>query len=179
MTAVSEQKPRNDLASGGKPPGNGLAGGTEKPTGGAGGCEDDDGASLSRRKRGGRVRGYLYLKTPKEARALIVRGINGCLVGALDDPHYLREKEKYEAGLKAYDEALAAGRRLELPEKPKPPKLNPAELNALSGAIRTWLECRDSEIDDKLKEIAETNDMLLKLLEQRGFDVKGGGGRPN
>ncbi len=108
-----------------------------------------------------------------------MRGINACLVGALDEPHYLREKEKYEAGLRAYDEALAAGRRLDLPERPIPPKLNAAELNALSGAIRTWLDCKDSELEKQVQEIAQTNEMLLKLLEQRGVDIKGGGGKPH
>jgi hypothetical protein len=70
----------------------------------------------------------------------------------------------------AYDAAVAAGsdlRGLEIPEKPQPPKLSAHELNALSGAVRTWSLCKDSELEALLKEVQETNQKLLDLMDAR------------
>jgi hypothetical protein len=70
----------------------------------------------------------------------------------------------------AYDAAVAAGsdlRGLEIPEKPQPPKLSAHELNALSGAVRTWTQCKDSTLEALLKEVQETNQKLLDLMDAR------------
>jgi hypothetical protein len=70
----------------------------------------------------------------------------------------------------AYDAAVAAGsdlRGLEIPEKPQPPKLSAHELNALSGAVRIWSLCKDSELEALLKEVQETNQKLLDLMDAR------------
>jgi hypothetical protein len=77
----------------------------------------------------------------------------------------------------AYDAAVAAGsdlRGLEIPEKPQPPKLSAHELNALSGAVRTWTQCKDTELEALLKEVNASNQKLLEIIEAR--DCQNGGG---
>jgi hypothetical protein len=101
---------------------------------------------------------------------LIVKSTNRMLVGDLRDQDYLRRLARYERGLRAYDAAVAAGtdpRGLEIPEKPQPPKLSAHELNALSGAVRTWSQCKEIEVEELLKEVNETNQKLLRSSRRR------------
>jgi hypothetical protein len=72
---------------------------------------------------------------------------------------------------------VAAGsdvRGLEIPEKPQPPKLSAHELNALSGAVRTWTLCKDFELEELLKEVQETNNKFLDIVEAREHQNGGG-----
>ena len=55
----------------------------------------------------------------------------------------------------------------DLPERPMPPRLDPARFNAASGAIRTWNELKNSEIEALLKEVNETNQKLLEVIEAK------------
>src|SRR5262245_900994 len=115
--------------------------------------------------------------TTAQARALIVKSTNRMLVGDLRDPDYLRRLARHERGVRAYDAAAAAGsdlRGLEIPEKPQPPKLSAHELNALSGAVRTWSQCKDSEVEALLKEVNDTNQKLLDIIEAKERQIGGG-----
>ena len=104
------------------------------------------------------------------------------LVGDLDDPLYLRQKELYERKLKAYDAVLegakTAGKNYptdnDLPERPMPPRLDPARFNAASGAIRTWNELKHSEVEALLGEVQETNPKLLEIIEAKERQQGGG-----
>jgi hypothetical protein len=44
----------------------------------------------------------------------------------------------------------------------------------IAGALRCRMEANALTIEKKLDEVIETNQMLLKLFEERGFDVGGG-----
>jgi hypothetical protein len=138
--------------------------------------DGSEGASSPKRKRG-KLPGYVYWKTPAEARALIVKSINRMLIGDLRDEDYLRRLASYERGVRAYDAAVAAGsdlRGLEIPEKPQPPKLSAHELNTLSGAVRTWTQCKDIELEALLKEVNASNEKLLEIIGARERQQGGG-----
>jgi hypothetical protein len=88
------------------------------------------------------------------------------IVGDLKDPEYLRRRP-------IYDEAVTAG--TEGLEVPQPPRLSPKEATAVANCVRTWLECRNDELEARIHVVAETNEMVLKLLADRAIDVIGGG----
>ena len=138
---------------------------------------DGSGGTFFPKRKRGKLPGYVYWKTPAEARALIVKNTNRMLVGDLRDPDYLRRLARYERGVRAYDAAVAAGsdlQGLEIPEKPQPPKLSAHELNALSGAVRTWSHCKEIEVEALLKEVNETNQKLLEIIEAKERQQGGG-----
>jgi hypothetical protein len=117
------------------------------------------------RRRGGRVAGYAYLRGPKDARLFLNRVLNLLVTGDPKDVRYMRD--------------LEAWNQLREPkgDPPQPQRLDPRVATAAANCIRAWLECGTAEVKEKLDEIVETNEMMLKLLEQRGIDPKGGGSR--
>ena len=56
------------------------------------------------------------------------------------------------------------------------PKMEPQVAYAALSALRCWMEANSVTIEKRLEEIAKTDTMLMELLEQRGIDVRGGGG---
>jgi hypothetical protein len=117
------------------------------------------------KRRGGRVAGYAYLHGPKDARLFLNRVLNLLVAGDPKDVRYMRDLEAW------YQLREPKG------DPPLPPKLDPRVATAAANGVRAWLECGTAEVREKLDEIVETNQMLLKLLEQRGIDPKGGGSR--
>ena len=105
-----------------------------------------------RGRQGGRVAGFAYLRTPKDARLFLTRVVNLMVVGDVKDPRYQRD--------------LQAWGQLQEPkgEPPEPPKLEPKVVTATANAIRTWLELKDNELEALLKEVNETNRKLLDII---------------
>ncbi len=90
---------------------------------------------------------------------------------------YLRTAEDVKAAANAIYNSLVVGdTKADLAEGEPPRKMDPQTAHAALSALRCWMEANALAIEKKLQEIIETNEMLLKLLEQRGIDVRGGGG---
>jgi hypothetical protein len=56
-------------------------------------------------------------------------------------------------------------------------KLDARTGTAIGKLLRCWLECRSSDIEKRIDELAETNAMLFKMIEEkRAKDAGNGGG---
>jgi hypothetical protein len=129
------------------------------------------------KKRGGRVQGWYYLKTPAQTRALCGRVINLMLTGDLQDADYKVALEVWDLQMEEWRQNKRVG---PAPQKPRPPKLDARTGTAVGNLIRCWLECRSSDIEKKIEELAATNAMLFKLIdEKRAKDAGNGGGKPH
>jgi hypothetical protein len=98
----------------------------------------------------GKAKGWVYLRSAEDVRLALNRVLNLMLVGDT--------RAKVDPGM-------------------PPPKIDPQAANAAANILRTWLTAHSITHEKKLDEVMETNEMLLKLLEDRGIDVSGGGSR--
>jgi hypothetical protein len=102
------------------------------------------------KRKTGKHPGWATLKTPRDAELALQRLYNLLIVGDT---------------------------KAEVPPGTPPPKIDPQEANAGANLLRTWLTAHTMVNEAKLDEVVETNEMMLRLLEQRGIDPKGGGSR--
>jgi hypothetical protein len=124
-----------------------------------------------RGRQGGRVAGFAYLNSPRDARALLARVMNLMIAGDQKDGNYRLALEVWELQMGEWKRNRRVG---PAPPKPQPPKLDPKVVTATANAVRTWLECRDSELEQLLKEVQETNQKFLDIVEAK--ERRQGGG---
>jgi hypothetical protein len=124
-----------------------------------------------RKRQGGRIAGFAYLNSPRDARALLTRVTNLMIVGDRKDENYKLAIEVWELQMGEWERNRRVG---PAPARPQPPKLDPKVVTATANAVRTWLECKDSELEQLLKEVQETNRKFLDIVEAR--ERQNGGG---
>jgi hypothetical protein len=112
-------------------------------------------------RQGGRVAGFAYLNSPRDARALLTRVMNLMIAGNRRDENYKLAMDVWELQIADWERNKRVG---PAPPKPGPPKLDPRVVTAAANAIRTWLICKDSELEELLKEVNETNQKLLDII---------------
>jgi hypothetical protein len=93
-----------------------------------------------RKRQGGRVAGFAYLLSPRDARALLTRVTNLMIAGDRKDDNYRLALEVWELQMADWERNKRVG---PAPLKPEPPKLDPRVVTAAANAIRTWLICKD------------------------------------
>jgi hypothetical protein len=99
-------------------------------------------------------------KSPSDARALLIRVTNLMIAGERKDENYRLAMEVWELQMADWERNKRVG---PAPAKPQPPKLEPKVVTATANAVRTWLDCKDSELEALLKEVQETNQKLLDI----------------